>query len=203
MPGIPLNLAAVLLALLIACLPGCVKQRPVSLEGIQVHRNGQLQPPGTEIAPVVYVNVRDTYPGAEDMRVRTEECFTLPENGFSVTGNPSMAGYILQLTPVAAGQADDDRVAAMVTQGYGEPGQLGEGRGTGLVVDVLMVARDTEKGGSKARLKSVAKRNALSSSQLRIGLYESHRPQGNEPLPQAFQTRLAMELARMLKSGAP
>ena len=98
----------------LAAFSACVHKRGDAAAGIEVLRSGAFVPPdvNADIAGVVYVNVRDKSNMVFGLRAKLET--SLVESGFSVTSNPSKAGYIVQPTVLAVGAAEPDSLRAMV-----------------------------------------------------------------------------------------
>ena len=170
-----------LLCVLFATLCGCVRQ-PADSARVEVLHQGQLEQPESDanIHPAVYVNVRDNTNKMFGLRAQTESW--LQRQGFTVVPNPSEAGYILQVVVLSAG--------------YDTPSQL-SGRGsTALVADVLLVQRHVPSAQqpSRSKLKSISKRNAVASSQMRIGLL-AHQEFKGDGVPPVFAETMGKELA--------
>ena len=128
------------------------------------------------------------------LRAQTESW--LQRQGFTVVPNPSEAGYILQVVVLSAGIAAPESVRQMVAAGYDTPSQL-SGRGsTALVADVLLVQRHVPSAQqpSRSKLKSISKRNAVASSQMRIGLL-AHQEFKGDGVPPVFAETMGKELA--------
>jgi hypothetical protein len=183
------------LCVLFATLCGCVRQ-PADSARVEVLHQGQLEQPESDanIHPAVYVNVRDNTNKLFGLRAQTESW--LQRQGFTVVPNPSEAGYILQVVVLSAGIAAPESVRQMVAAGYDTPSQL-SGRGsTALVADVLLVQRHVPSAQqpSRSKLKSISKRNAVASSQMRIGLL-SHQEFKGDGVPPVFAETMGKELA--------
>ena len=168
----------------------------VRLSDDEETRQGQLEQPESDanIHPVVYVNVRDNTNKMFGLRAQTESW--LQRQGFTVVPNPSEAGYILQVVVLSAGIAAPESVRQMVAAGYDTPSQL-SGRGsTALVADVLLVQRHVPSAQqpSRSKLKSISKRNAVASSQMRIGLL-AHQEFKGDGVPPVFAETMGKELA--------
>ena len=184
-----------LLCVLFATLCGCVRQ-PADSARVEVLHQGQLEQPESDanIHPAVYVNVRDNTNKMFGLRAQTESW--LQRQGFTVVPNPSEAGYILQVVVLSAGIATPESVRQMVAAGYDTPSQL-SGRGsTALVADVLLVQRHVPSAQqpSRSKLKSISKRNAVASSQMRIGLL-AHQEFKGDGVPPVFAETMGKELA--------
>ena len=184
------------LCVLFATLCGCVRQSADNAR-VEVLRQGQLEQPESDanIHPAVYVNVRDNTNKLFGLRAQTEAW--LQRQGFTVVPNPSEAGYILQVVVLSAGVAAPESVRQMVTAGYDTPSQL-SGRGsTALVADVLLVQRNvpTAQQPNRTKLKSISKRNAVASSQMRIGLLALQEFKVDTGVPPIFAETMGKELA--------
>lgn len=144
--------------------------------------------------PAVYVNVRDNTNKLPGLRAR-------PNHGcnaraHTIVPNPSEAGYILQVVVLAAGVAAPESVRQMVAAGY-VPLKLGGRGGTALVADVLLVQRNvpSAKQPARSKLKSISKRNAVASSQMRIGLLALQEFKVDTGVPPIFAETMGKELA--------
>lgn len=190
------------LCVLFATLCGCVRQSADNAR-VEVLRQGQLEQPESDanIHPAVYVNVRDNTNKLFGLRAQTEAW--LQRQGFTAVPNPSEAGYILQVVVLSAGIAAPDSVRQMVAAGYDTPSQL-SGRGsTALVADVLLVQRNVPSAQqpSRSKLKSISKRNAVASSQMRIGLL-AHQEFKGDGVPPVFAETMGKELATHIRGAA-
>mgnify|MGYP003605038047 FL=1 len=190
------------LCVLFATLCGCVRQSANNAR-VEVLLQGQLEQPESDanIHPAVYVNVRATTNQLFGVRAQTEAW--LQRQGFTVVPNPSEAGYILQVVVLSAGIAAPESVRQMVAAGYDTPSQL-SGRGsTALVADVLLVQRHVPSAQqpSRSKLKSISKRNAVASSQMRIGLLALQEFKG-DGVPPVFAETLGKELAAHIHGAA-
>ena len=190
------------LCVLFATLCGCVRQSANNAR-VEVLLQGQLEQPESDanIHPAVYVSVRDNTNKLFGVRAQTEAW--LQRQGFTVVPNPSEAGYILQVVVLSAGIAAPESVRQMVAAGYDTPSQL-SGRGsTALVADVLLVQRHVPSAQqpSRSKLKSISKRNAVASSQMRIGLLALQEFKG-DGVPPVFAETLGKELAAHIHGAA-
>ena len=185
-----------LLCLIFATLCGCVRQ---SADGarVEVLRQGQLEQPESDanIPPAVYVNVRDNTNKLSGLRTQAESW--LQRQGYTIVPNPSEAGYILQVVVLAAGVAAPESVRQMVAAGYDAPSKLDGRGGTALVADVLLVQRNvpSAKQPARSKLKSISKRNAVASSQMRIGLLALQEFKVDTGVPPIFAETMGKELA--------
>ena len=102
-----------LLGLSLLPLNACVRQRDGDAGEVEVLRSGALNRAGDEDIPnVAYVNVRDMSNRVFHLGSQAEAW--LGRKGFTVTDNPSQAGYIVQIS-VLAQPADFDSLRAVVT----------------------------------------------------------------------------------------
>ena len=185
-----------LLCVILAALCGCVRQ-PADAARVEVLRQGQLEQPESDanIPPAVYVNVRDNTNKMHGLRALTETW--LQRQGYTIVPNPSEAGYILQIVVLSAGVTSPEKVRQVVAAGYDAPSQLAGKGGTAMVADILLVQRHvpSAKNSSRAKLKSIGKRNAVANSQMRIALLAHQEFKLNAGLPPVFTETLAKELA--------
>ncbi len=185
-----------LLGLSLIPLNACVRQRDGDASEVEVLRSGALNRAGDEDIPnVVYVSVRDMTNRVFHLRSQTEAW--LGRKGFTVTGNPSQAGYIVQISVLAAGQAAPESLRGVVDAGYDAPSVLSGTGGTALLADVLLVQRrvPSSRRPSRTNLKNISNRNAVASSQMRLGLLVRHDIRLKSELPAYFADVLARELS--------
>lgn len=177
-------------------LPGCVRKQALmpetfsngDLGGVISHRNACEEP--------VYLGVRDNSGrlGQLEGLVRQK----LASQGHRLTKNPSEAVWIAQVTLPAAGPCNAKALRAAVNSGYDSKCQLGQqdkNRANGCVADILLVKRNIpeDKRASHKRLRNVSARNALASSQMRLGLVLNGKKSGEH-----LALALASEIARAL-----
>ena len=185
-----------LLGLSLIPLNACVRQRDGDASEVEVLRSGALNRAGDEDIPnVVYVSVRDMTNRVFHLRSQTEAW--LGRKGFTVPGNPSQAGYIVQISVLAAGQAAPESLRGVVDAGYDAPSVLSGTGGTALLADVLLVQRrvPSSRRPSRTNLKNISNRNAVASSQMRLGLLVRHDIRLKSELPAYFADVLARELS--------
>lgn len=185
-----------LLGLSLIPLNACVRQRDGDASEVEVLRSGALNRAGDEDIPnVVYVSVRDMTNRVFHLRSQAEAW--LGRKGFTVTGNPSQAGYIVQISVLAAGQAAPESLRGVVDAGYDAPSVLSGTGGTALLADVLLVQRrvPSSRRPSRTNLKNISNRNAVASSQMRLGLLVRHDIRLKSELPAYFADVLARELS--------
>ncbi|MBQ9453379.1 MAG: conjugal transfer protein TraT [Desulfovibrio sp.] len=192
-----------LLCICISLLPACVRQKSSAVD-TEILRQGQLNAPQRDvnIAPLVYVNVRDnTNRRATSLRSQTEA--GLDRMGYTIVHTPSEAGYILQIVVLAAGITSQEKARAVINSGYGSPSVLSGEGGTALVADVLLVQRQvpSSKRPSRVKLKNISRRNAVANSQMRIGLLIHKEVNLEEGLTSFMMETLAKELADALRKA--
>ncbi|WP_165066354.1 complement resistance protein TraT [Desulfovibrio sp. ZJ200] len=188
-----------LLSLCLLC--ACIRRGEGDASQVEVLRCGELSSAGgdEDIADVVYINVRDKSNRVPGLRSRVEACVS--GKGFTVTGNPSQAGHIIQITVLDAGPVDPDSLRGVVDAGYDAPSRLSGTGGTALLTDVLLVRRrvPNARRAHKANLKNISRRNAVASSHMRLALLVRHEIKLNGELPEYFTEVLARELGAALK----
>lgn len=191
-----------MLCLAFAALCGCVRQ-PADAARVEVLRQGQLEEPEADvnIHPAVYVNVRDNTNKVFGLRTQVETW--LQRQGYTVVPNPSEAGYILQIVLLSASTTAPETARQVVAAGYDAPSQLHGKGGTALVADVLLVQRHvpSTQGSRRTNLKNIGKRNAVGSSQMRIGLLAQQEFKVGAGMPPVFAETLAKELATSVRSA--
>lgn len=185
-----------LVLLLLACLlplaGGCVKPSSQQAGDLDVYRHGKLDEAGTDITDVAYVNVRDST--ALVGNLHGEIASRLRSHGIELTGNPSQAGYILQISVLACDPSSTEALRQSVDAGYGAPVHLsGEGY-TSLVADALLVLRRVPRAGKKQALQSISNRQAVANSQMRLGLQARKTLDADRGLPADVGRRLAAEI---------
>lgn len=192
-----------LLCAALAALCGCVRH-PADAARVEVLRQGQLEEPegDVNINPIVYVNVRDNTSKTSGLRSQVETW--LQRRGYTVVPNPSEAGYILQVVVLSAGVAAPENVRQIVNAGYDAPSQLTGKGGTALVADVLLVQRHVPSAQrpSRTKLKSITKRNAVGSSQMRIALLANQEFKLDAGIPPVFTETMAKELTTSVHGAA-
>lgn len=191
-----------LLTVSLLSLNACIRQGDGSVAEVEVLRSGVLDRADDEdISNVVYVSVRDMTGRVSHLRPQAEAW--LGRQGFAVTDNPSRAGHIVQISVLAAGQTDPERLRNVVDAGYGAPSALSGTGGAALLADVLLVQRrvPSARRPSRIKLKNISNRNAVASSQMRLGLLVRHDIQLQSGLPAYFADVLARELSAGISPG--
>lgn len=191
-----------LLTLSLLFLNACIRQGDGGVTEVEVLRSGVLDRAGDEdISNVVYVSVRDMTSRVSHLRPQAEAW--LGRQGFTVTDNPSQAGHIVQISVLAAGQTAPESLRNVVDAGYGAPSALSGTGGAALLADVLLVQRrvPSSRRPSRTKLKNISNRNAVASSQMRLGLLVRHDMQLQSELPACFTDALARELSAGISAG--
>jgi hypothetical protein len=178
-------------------LGACVRQGGGEVD---VLRSGELRHSAHDanIAKVVYVAVRDKTDRLFGLRSDIEAAARM--KGFTVTDNPSKAGYVVQVTTLAAGVTSPDKLRDLVNAGYGAPSDFFGGGATALLADILLVQRRVPVSG-RQNLKSISSRSAVASSQMRLGLLMRREFRMDGGVPQGFKDALVRELDATI-SGA-
>lgn len=185
-----------LVLLLLACLlpfsGGCVKPSTQQAGDLDVYRHGKLDEAGTDIKDVAFVSVRDSTALVGNLPSEIEK--RLRSHGIELTGNPSQAGYILQISVLACGPSTSEALRQSVEAGYGAPVKLAGDGHTALVTDALLVLRRVPRAGKKQALQSISNRQAVASSQMRLGLQARKSLDISRGLPTDVGSRLAAEI---------
>lgn len=176
-----------------ACTP---HYEAVSAE-IKTYRAGDLRL--RDGPKTVYVDVRD-----QDKPDSTSEGLlkeALAHNGFEIVNSPSEAAYILHVSVMGRGDVDPAAFASLVNAGYGGSSKFSGHGARGVLADALLVLREVpeHKRPSRARMKNAAQRNALDSSQTRVGAL---LVTGDAPRSE-FADALAKELRAALNIASP
>lgn len=189
------------LALLALVLASCIRQREAESAEIRVLREGELSPIERKDVPdKMYVDVRDMTGRA--LRLPAHAGRRLDRTRITLVENPSEAGYILQVSLLDEGTVSPEALAEIVKAGYGAPARFSGSGGHGLLADVLLVQRKVPSHArpSRARLKNITSRNAVGSSQMRLGLLVPHEEPRHNALPTSFADALAREVGDALGS---
>ncbi len=197
MPSRLLLLPALVLILAMSC--ACVRQREAVDAEIRVLREGALTPmEHGDVPDRMYVDVRDMTGRA--LRLPAHAGRNLGNARVELVEKPSEAGYILQVSLLDEGTVDPETFATLVKEGYGTPARFSGGGASGLLADILLVQRKVPSHSrpSRARLKNITSRNAVGSSQMRLGLLVPHETPPHAALPASFADALARELGAAL-----
>lgn len=182
-----------LLLFLLLPLAACQHRQPAPND-IEILRQGSLAPADEDTAPVVYVSVRDQSNHIFGLRAEVERL--LRAGHYTVTDNPSQAGFIIQVSVLEAGITDAATARPLVAAGYGAPSEL-SGKGATLVLsDILLVQRRVpcDKRPKRFMLQNVGSRNARGSSQMRTGLLARREFHVESGVPALFVSLLAREI---------
>lgn len=166
---------------------------------MQIVQAGSLEAQGGPgVARTVYVDARDAHKPAPVLRDAIVRRLT--GAGFEVIESPSKAGHILHVNIVAAGECDADAARGAINAGFDSPVQLQGKDSVVIVADALLVER-TVPSPNRARsnaMRSIARRNALADSRLRLGVILPHIERS--PLVEtSVADRLAQEICRPLE----
>ena len=187
----------ILLSLTLTC--ACIRQRDAESSDIRVVREGTLSPvENGDVPDKMYVDVRDMTGRA--LRLPAHAGRRLARSRVALVDNPSEAGYILQVSLLDEGTVSPEALEEIVRAGYGAPARFSGSGGHGLLADVLLVQRKVPSHArpSRARLKNITSRNAVGSSQMRLGLFTAHEEPKHNALPTSFADALARELGEAL-----
>lgn len=187
----------ILLTVILSC--ACIRQREAESAEIRVLREGALSPLERKDVPdKMYVDVRDMTGRA--LRLPAHAGRRLDRTRVVLVENPSEAGYILQVSLLDEGTVSPEALEEIVKAGYGAPARFSGSGGHGLLADVLLVQRKVPRHArpSRARLKNITSRNAVGSSQMRLGLLVPHEEPRHNALPTSFADALAREVGDAL-----
>lgn len=190
-------LGLILFVAVLAC--SCIRQREAESAEIRVLREGTLSPiERGDVPDKMYVDVRDMTGRA--LRLPAHAGRSLDRTRVTLVENPSEAGYILQVSLLDEGTVSPEALESLVKAGYGAPARFSGAGGHGLLADVLLVQRKVPSHArpSRARLKNITSRNAVGSSQMRLGLLVPHEEPRHNALPTSFADTLARELGEAL-----
>lgn len=197
-----LHFIILLLCLSLLPLAACVRQ-PADPGKLEVLRSGKLQEAQDDdsVPDSVYVSVRDNTSRVFGLRAQTESW--LQRSGFTIVANPSEAGYIVQLTVLSAGSTDPAHLRSAVSKGYDTSSDLTGSGGTAILADVLLVQRRVPSAArpSRAVLKNITSRNALSNSQMRIAVLAQGQIRMETGAPTQFTETLAREIGTAIHAA--
>ena len=197
-----LHFIILLLCLSLLSLAACVRQ-PADPGKLEVLRSGKLQEAQDDdsVPDSVYVSVRDNTSRVFGLRAQTEAW--LQRSGFTIVANPSEAGYIVQLTVLSAGNTDPAHLRSAVNKGYDTSSDLTGSGGTAVLADVLLVQRRVPSAArpSRAVLKNISSRNALSNSQMRIAVLAQGQIRMETGAPTQFTETLAREIGTAIHAA--
>lgn len=192
----PARLPLLLVLLLtLAMSYACVRQREAESSEIHVLREGALTPmEHGDVPDRMYVDVRDMT--GRSLQLPAHMCRNLGTTRITLVENPSEAGYILQISLLDEGTVSPEVLADLVEGGYGTPARFSGSGASALLADILLVQRKVPSHArpSRARLKNITSRNAVGSSQMRLGLLVPHETPPHNALPASFADALAKEL---------
>ena len=162
---------------------------------INIYKSGELIPALDKNGQnTIYIDVRDETGQVPVTPVILRSL--LEADNYEIVDAPSKAAYILHISILQEGSASADNVEEIVRQGYGAPAIFKGGDGSGWIADALLVKRrvPSEKREIHKRLKNISSRNALNSSQQRIGLSSQTRIEGRPAHVALFGQPLAKAL---------
>ena len=191
----PLSARAFLPCLLLPLLllSGCVRQSQSLHPEAQVFNQGLLSP--LEKSAPLYISAHDASGRTLHLSEKTREI--LDASGLKLTEKPSAAAYILQIAILGQGNVSAARLKALVDAGFAQPFDFKGSGAMGILADMLLVQRQipTHERPSRARMKNISSRNAISSSQMRLGLLLPAKTELNASFPDS----LALEIGKLLK----
>lgn len=166
--------AAILIAVLVVIEQGCRKYSEGAQGAVESMRSGSLSVDSTAYVPdSLYIDWIDR--SGLGLELPANHAARFGDMGYRIVDSPSKAGYILHVTILAAGPVARARLAELTNSGYGSPARFSGDGVTGLLADILLVQRRVPRASKpgQTRLKNIARRNAVSSSQMRLGLFQT------------------------------
>lgn len=170
----------------------CSQRQIAESAEISTFHKGSLQLSENAAAPkLVYVDCRQGSGAAPHLDSHLAKA--LAKGKFRLTDSPSKAGYILHVNILRHGQVAPEKLRSAVNSGYGTSASFSGSGANAMLVDALMVQRRVPESGKSAsqKLKNITSRNALDSSQMRIGAMTT----GKKHSPEDFSAAIARELA--------
>lgn len=181
---------------LILNFSACVREKAAPSDEIKSYQSGSLHVSTHKDAPrTIYIDLGASR--KSDPALSREMAKALAEEHFQVADSPSEAGYILHISVLQEGNVSPDVLKSLVNAGYGSEARFAGKGATGLLADALLVQRRVPQAArpSRARLKNISERNALESTQMRVGLLASP---GTGNVTTAFSDALVHALANAL-----
>lgn len=178
----------------------CVRQKEVaSAAEISAFESGSLHVPYNKKAPkTIYVDMNDST-GHVAIPPQQLQSLLAGEN-FEIVDNPSKAGYILHISLLQEGKVAPEALRHLVDAGYGSDAKFSGDGASAWLADALLVQRQvpSHKRPSRARLKNVSARNALGSTQMRLGIMAPENLSGRNAFLSAFGKELATRICDSL-----
>lgn len=176
---------------------GCVKQQAAQSAELATYHQGNLSLPDNPKAPkLIYVDCREGAELAPHLNEYLERA--LAQGRFHLADSPSKAGYILHVNILRQGDVAPDSLKAAVNAGYGTKAKFHGNGADGMLVDALMVQRRIPEAArpSHQKMKNIASRNALDSSQMRMGILATGKKHGQEEFSRAIAQELALRVEK-------
>lgn len=204
--GTPLRLIALVCCLCLAGV-GCVRHNtagepdsPGNAAGVTLLASTHTPLPAHDRAqPSVYILLRDQTGKAQGLRQRIARCLT--DRGYTVTGQPSQVGHIVQCNVVFAGDMPAGAAARSVPRGYGgtvERAGVGE---SVLMADVIVASRVVPEPVRRKHGNSLTfgtKNTKLDDMHLRLAVCAPASRAAFTRLQPALEQRLADAIADLL-----
>lgn len=176
-------------------LPGCAPQQTAQSAELTTYHQGTLRLPDNPSAPkLIYVDCRE---GARLAPHLNQHLAKALQNGkFRLADSPSNAGYILHVNILRHGDVAPDSLKAAVDAGYGKTAHFKGAGANAMLVDALMVQRriPEAKRPSRQKMKNISARNAIDSSQMRMGVLAQGKNHGQEEFSAAIARELAIRV---------
>lgn len=177
--------------------PGCVHQQTAQSAELATFHQGNLRLPDNPKAPkLIYVDCGQSGDIAPHLNRHLEKALT--QGKFRLAKSPSQAGYILHVNVLKHGNVAPEELKAAVSAGYGSK-TIFRGKGANAVlVDALMVQRRVPEASrpNHQKMKNISSRNAIDSSQMRMGIMAHGSKHGNEEFSRAIAEELALRVKK-------
>lgn len=170
----------------------CARSDIAESAELETYHEGSLHIPDNKGAPKkIYVDCQGGAKLAASLDAQLEKA--LGGGNFRIVGTPSEAGYILHINIIQSGKVAPDVLKGAVKAGYGKKMKFQGSGADAMLVDALMVQRRVPKAerSSQRKLKNISARNALESSQMRVGVLNP----GKDRTAEDFTSALARALA--------
>lgn len=177
--------------------PGCVHQETAQSAELATFHQGNLRLPDNPKAPkLIYVDCGQGGDIAPHLNQHLEKA--LAQGKFRLAKSPSQAGYILHVNIIKHGDASPEKLKAAVNAGYGSRTSFSGKGADAMLVDALIVQRriPEAKHPSHQKMKNISSRNAIDSTQMRMGIIALGKKYEKEDFSRAIAKELALRVKK-------
>lgn len=188
---------AALCVFLLLFAPGCVRQHVAESAELSTLHKGSLRLAENPSAPkLIYVDCREGADMAPHLDAHLENA--LKRGKFRLADSPSKAGYILHVNILRHGSVAPESLKSAVNAGYGAKAGFSGSGADAMLVDALMVQRRVPEAAkaSTQKMKNISARNALDSSQMRMGIMAKGKRHSAEEFSEAIAQELALRVEK-------